>query len=137
MQSSGVLQRVQWKTQRSQNTVSTDHEILLSRQSIKLSPKELMRRDFAKQCGLWRKNDERLVIIMDANESTIDGPLKKMLEKGEVELEQFSHKYYGSTHPHTFIDSKILVDTGYKTPDVEIASFCMLSFLDSIGDHMS
>ena len=31
-----------------------------------------MRRDFAKQCGLWRKNDESLVIIMDLNESTIN-----------------------------------------------------------------
>ena len=57
--------------------------------SIKLLPKELMRRDFAKQCGLWRKNDERLIIIMDANESTIDGPLRKMLEKEGVELEEF------------------------------------------------
>ena len=51
--------------------------------SIKLSPKELMRRDFAKQCGLWGKNNERLIIIMDINESTIDGPLRKMLEKRE------------------------------------------------------
>ena len=51
--------------------------------STKLSPKELMRKDFAKHCGLWRKNDERLIIIMDANESTIDGPMRKMLEKRE------------------------------------------------------
>ena len=57
-----------------------------------------MRRDFAKQCGLWRKNDERLIIIMDAIESTIDGPLRKTLEKG-VELEEFSHKYYDNTPP--------------------------------------
>ena len=49
--------------------------------NIKTPPKELMRRDFAKQCGLWRKNDERLIIIIDANKSTIDGPPKKMPEK--------------------------------------------------------
>ena len=54
-----------------------------------------------------------------------------------MKLEEFSHKYYGNTPPHTFIDGKISVDVGYKTPDVEIRSFCMLSFLDSTGDHRS
>ena len=81
---------------------------------------------------MWRKNDERLVIGMDANESTIDSPLRKMLEKEGVELEEFSHKYYGSIPPHTFIDGKIPIDAGYKTPDVEISLFCMLSFF---GQH--
>ena len=94
-----------------------------------------MRRDFAKQCGSWRKNDERLIIIMGANESTMDGHLRKMLEEEGVELEEFSHKYYGNKPPHTFIDGKIPIDAGYKTPDVEITAFYMLSFLDSMGDH--
>ena len=49
--------------------------------NIKTSLKELMRRGFAKQCGSWRKNDERLIIIIDANKSTTDGPLRKMPEK--------------------------------------------------------
>ena len=74
---------------------------------------------------------------MDANESTIDGPMRKMLDKEGVELEEFSHKYYGSTPPNTYIDGKIPIDAGYKTPDVEITSFCMLSFWDSTGDHRS
>ena len=104
---------------------------------VKDSPKELMRKDFAKQCGLWRKNNEKLIIIMDENESTIDGPLRKMLEKEGVDLEEFSHRYYGNNPPHTFIDGKIPIDAGYKTPDLEIKAFCMLSFLDSTGDHRS
>ena len=104
---------------------------------IKESPKELMRKDFAKQCGLWRKNNEKLVIIMDANESTMDGPLRRMLEEEGVDLEEFSHKYYGSVPPNTFIDGKMPIDAGYKTPDLEITAFCMLSFLDSTGDHRS
>ena len=53
-----------------------------------------------------------------------------------MELEEFSHKYYGSTPPHTFIDGKTPIDAGYKTPDADITSFCMLTFLDSTGDHM-
>ena len=57
-----------------------------------MSPKELMRKDFAKQCGSWGENNEKLIIIMDANKSTMDGPLKKILEEEGVELEEFSHK---------------------------------------------
>ena len=104
---------------------------------VKTSPKELMRKDFAKQCGAWRKNNEKLIIIMEANKSTMDGPLRKMLEKEGVDLEEFSHRYYGNKPPHTFIDGKIPIDAGYKTPDLEITAFCMLSFLDSTGDHRS
>ena len=54
-----------------------------------------------------------------------------------MELEDFSHNYYGNTPSHTFIDGKIPIDAGYKTPDVEITAFCMLRFLDSTDDHRS
>ena len=96
-----------------------------------------MRRDFEKQCGARRKENERLIIIMDESESAIDGPLRKMLEEEGVDLQEFSHKYYDSTPPRTFLDDEIPIDAGYKTPDVEITAFCMLSFLDSTGDHRS
>ena len=52
-------------------------------------------------------------------------------------VEEFSRKYYVSTSPHTFVDGKIPIDAGYKSPDVEITSFCVLSFLDGTGDHRS
>ena len=42
--------------------------------------------------GSGGKKRERLLIIMDANEHTIDGPLRKMLEDGGVGLIDFSHK---------------------------------------------
>ena len=87
-----------------------------------------MRRDFEKQCGARRKENERLIIIMDESESAIDGPLRKMLEEEGVDLQEFSHKYYDSTPPRTFLDDEIPIDAGYKTPDVEITAFCMLSF---------
>ena len=73
-----------------------------------------MRKDFAKQCGSWRRNNEKLIIILNANESTMEGPLRRMLEKKGVDLEEFSHKYYGHIPPNTFIDGKMPIDAGYK-----------------------
>ena len=45
--------------------------------NIKKSPKDLLRKDFAKQCGEQRKAKERLIIVMDANEHTMDTPCRK------------------------------------------------------------
>ena len=77
------------------------------------------------------------MIIMDANESTMDKPSRRMLKEEGVDLEDFSHRYYGNVPPNTFIDGRIPIDAGYKTPDLEITAFCMVSFLDSTGDHRS
>ena len=60
---------------------------------INFSPKELFRKDFAEQCGKWRKDKERLIIVLDANEPTMDGPLRKMLDAERLRLEEFSRKY--------------------------------------------
>ena len=49
--------------------------------NIKQSLKELMRKDFVKQYGTWRKNKERFIIVMDANKPMMDGHLRRMVEK--------------------------------------------------------
>ena len=61
----------------------------------------MFRKDFAAQCGKWRKEGDRLIVIMDANEHTMDGKLRKMLEAEGVGLVEFSHKYWRKTPPNT------------------------------------
>ena len=53
----------------------------------------MFRKDFAAQCGKWRKEGDRLIVIMDANEHTMDGKRRKMLEAEGIGLVEFSHKY--------------------------------------------
>ena len=72
--------------------------------NIGMTPRELFRQDFAAQCGKWRKEGDRLIITMDANEHTMDGELRGMLETEGVGLVEFSHKSSGSVPPHTYID---------------------------------
>ena len=95
----------------------------------------MFRQDFAAQCGKWREDGDRLIITMDANEHTMDGKLRGMLEAEGVGLVEFSHKSWGSVPPHTYIDGKIPIDASYCSPDVEITNFCMLPFISSPGDH--
>ena len=105
--------------------------------NIKLSPKELPRKDFTKQCGEWRREKERSVIVMDANKHIIDDPLRKMFEAEGVELEEFSHKYWGNKPPNTYIGGTIPIDDGYKIPGIEVTAFCILGFMESPGGHRS
>ena len=72
---------------------------------------------------------------MDAHEHTMDGKLSGMLEAEGVGLVEFSHKSWDGVPPHTYLDGKIPIDASYSSPDVEITNFCMLSFINSSGDH--
>ena len=74
---------------------------------------------------------------MDANGHTMDSPLRKMLGDEGVGLIEFSHKYWGAKPPNIYINVKIPIDAGYRLPDLEVYRFCMLSFINSPGDHRS
>ena len=60
-----------------------------------------------------------------------------MLEAEGVELQEFSHKYWGNKPPNTHVNGNTPIDAGYNSPDVEVKAFCMLGFKESPGDHRS
>ena len=96
-----------------------------------MTPRELFRQDFAAQCGKWRKEEDRLMITVDANEHTMDGKLRGMLKAEGVGPVEFSHKIWGRVSLHTYLDGKIPIDASYSSPNVEITKFCMLPFISS------
>ena len=56
-------------------------------------PRELFKKDFIKQCWEWKRNAERLFIIMNTNDHTMKiGLTSKLAEEG-IELEEFSHNF--------------------------------------------
>ena len=58
-------------------------------------PKELFKRDFSKQCKDWKKNGERLCIIMDTNDHIMKSSLTAKLAEDGIELEECSHNFWG------------------------------------------
>ena len=65
------------------------------RGTSRLDQNIFFRRDFAAQCGKWRKKGGRPIVIMDASEHTMDSKLRKLLEAEGVGLVEFSHKSWG------------------------------------------
>ena len=62
---------------------------------IKIGQKELFCRDFTVQCGKWRNKGDRQTVIMNANEHTIDGKVRQILEAEQLGLVEFSRKSGG------------------------------------------
>ena len=58
-----------------------------------------------------------------------------MLEAEGVGLVEFSYKYWGPIPPNTYINGTILIDTGYRSPDIEVTNFCMLLSINSPGNY--
>ena len=52
-------------------------------------------------------------------------------------MEEFTHKFWGSTTPHTHARDSAPIDGGYKSQEIEIVNLCMLNFADRPGDHRS
>ena len=92
------VQYMQWKTRRLANTMPTV-ERYCQNKHIGTGQTHLFHKDFAAQCGKWRKEGDRLIVIMDANKHTLDGKLGNMLEAEGVGLVESSHKYWGGGFP--------------------------------------
>ena len=100
-------------------------------------PKELFKKDFSKQCKDWKSNGERLFIIMDTNDHIMTSSLTSKLAEEGIELEEFSHNFWGEKPPNSYVNGSNPIDAGYKSSNLEVTQLTMLPFISSVGDHMS
>ena len=99
------------------------------------TPQQLFGKDLLHQRKLWRMSGERIILLMDANEHVLTGKFNQAITRTGLDLEEFTHKYWGAHQPYTHINGKIPIDGGYKSPEIEVLNVCMLPFLDSPGNH--
>jgi hypothetical protein len=99
------------------------------------TPQQLFDKDLIHQCNLWRKSGERIILMKDANEHVLTGEFNRAIVCAGLDLEEFTHKFWGARQPYIHISGKIPINGGYKSPEIEVLNVCMLPFLDSPGDH--
>ena len=75
--------------------------------------------------------------MMDCNDSLVDGRFRTLLESSVPELEEFSHKWWGSQPPATHVNGSLPIDGCFKPRDIEVTNLVILPILDSPGDHRS
>ncbi len=85
----------------------------------------------------WREAGKQVVLLMDVNDNPLHNPLYKKLKQMGTEMQEFTHKCWGSKAPHTHARGTRTIDGGYKSPEVEIMNISMRTFTKSPGDHRS
>ena len=74
---------------------------------------------------------------MDVNRNPLHKNLYRQIGVGADGMEEFTHKFWEPTPPHTHARGSAPIDGKYKSQEIEIVNLCMLNFTDSPGDHSS
>ena len=82
----------------------------------------------------WIRNHERIVLLIDANESTIDGPLRLRLERIGL-VSAYKVKFGTGTRPATYHRGKEMIDDIFITKNFRLERAGMFAFGDGPGDH--
>ncbi len=76
-----------------------------------------------------------MVLLMDVNDNPLHNPLYKKLKQMGTEMQEFTHKCWGSKAPHTHARGTRPINGGYKSPEVEIMNISMRTFTKSLSDY--
>ena len=101
------------------------------------TPVQMFDKDLSEQILQWKRTGERLLLLMDVSGNPLHNNLCMQIGAGADRMEEFTHKCWGPTPPHTHARGSAPIDGGYKSQEIEILNLCMLNFTDSPGDHTS
>ncbi len=73
--------------------------------------------------------------MMDVNNHPLQNKFYAKLKEQNTDMEEFTHKCWGPKALYMHHSGKSLIDEGYKTAEVEIVNFAMLTFAESPGGH--
>jgi hypothetical protein len=99
-------------------------------------PNKLFQKHLVHQIKQWCLRQDRIVLFMDHNEHTYNGPLGKVLsDLDSLGLQEAVLKYTGKRMSATFFQGSKPIDDWWVTSNIEIANACVMPFGYVIGDH--
>jgi hypothetical protein len=99
-------------------------------------PNKLFRQHFVSQLTQWRSDGERIILFMDHNKHTYNGPLGRVLANTDgLELQEAVLRHTGRRTGATFFWGSKPINGLWVTSDVDIANTCVMPFGYGIGDH--
>jgi hypothetical protein len=118
-------------------TVYQQHIWYIQARGLQYNPVNLFDHDLSKQIKEWRKQGERIVLLMDVNDHPRHNKFYSTLKEQNTNLEEFTHKCWGPNEPYTHNLGKSPINGGYKSLEVEIVNLSMLNFSESPDNHRS
>ena len=99
-------------------------------------PREAFVRDLEKELCRWRQQGDRIVLMMDGNEDSTQGPLSRMLTKDRLQMrEMIQERHSHLAKTGTYIRGSKPIDSIWATPDIHIDQGSWLAFFKGPADH--
>ena len=86
------------------------------------TPVQMFDKDLSEQILGWKRTGERLLLSMDVNGNPLHNNLYRQIGVGADRMEEFTHKCWGSTPPHTNARGSTPIDGRYKSQEIEIVN---------------
>ena len=97
----------------------------MQRNGILGTPVQIFDKDLLEKIIHWKQTGERLLILMDVNGNPLHNNLYRKIGGREDRMEEFTHKCWGPTLPHTHARGSSPIDGGYKSQEIEIVNLCI------------
>ena len=98
---------------------------------VGIRPRQLFEDDFLNQLRVWRRNGDRIILMMDANENVLTGRMCRELPKEGIELREATKDVLGELCPHTHPAGSMPIDGVWTTPDITVTNVKWLPLLNS------
>jgi hypothetical protein len=120
----------------SRTTYQQQRQYFITKRKDLTCPNRLFRQHIVHQLKKWHKKGDKIILFMDHNEHTYDGPLGRALSDPEgVELQEAVLCHTGMKTGATFFQGSIPINGLWVTSNIEIANTYVMPFGDGIGDH--
>ena len=117
-------------------TIYQQHLRYIQERHPHTTPQRMFAVDLLAALRTWRKQGDRILLLMDANEHILKGELCTRIMR-ELDMVEATHCHWGGDEPNTYIRGSEPIDTVLHTRDLEVLAVKQLSFHNSVGDHRS
>ncbi len=120
----------------SRTTHQQQQQFYITKKNDLTCPNKLFQQHLISQLTQWRSDGERIILFMDHNKHTYDGPLGRALANTDGPgLQETVLHHTGRRTGATFFRGSKPIDGPWVTSDVDIANTCVMPFGYGTGDH--
>ena len=130
-----AYQPVSQSSEEKLKAVYNQHRRHFGSKGIKGCPRDLFRKQLISEMKKWRKDGERLILAMDANDDIDTGKISSALWGNGLRMKEQMTKRVGHRLPATFARGSKPIDGVWTTPDIDIVAARLMPISYGVGDH--
>ena len=116
------------------STYYHQHKRFIQERGLKTNPKAMFREDLLTLLRKWRAQEDRVILMMDANEDVQDGAMCKQLRGDDLKMMEAVGTQTPGDAPKTWFRGSEAIDGIWVSSDLDTIGASYLPFDSEIGD---